>query len=197
MREHDPELRLWSEIEQARKTFDGNRLLLGKLFYELRNLYSERNSGGGRLTSGRGQFEEKIKERGYKPRRVREWINDYEVERGLRPAAESTAAKRKSRRSNSAEYQRGFNAAIRSTHAGIEDDPLTRLFELLPSRERQNIYRDLQAAVRLQERHLDHGDVECTRELIAAWEAVVERHFSEECTEGHGTVPVPVSAYTQ
>src|ERR1035438_1181794 len=104
----DAARRLWTAVEAAHKNFAANRRELGKLFFELKNLYSERaHSAARRLTSGRGVFEAEIKKRGYKPNRVREWVNDYEVEAGLRPPAESTRAKRAARRSNSDEYQIG------------------------------------------------------------------------------------------
>jgi hypothetical protein len=74
----DAELRLWNDIEALHKRLTTDRLELGKLFLQLRHLYSER-SAGLRLSSGPGSFEYEIKERGFKPNRVREWVNDYEV----------------------------------------------------------------------------------------------------------------------
>src|SRR5258708_40013161 len=95
---HDAGKRLWAEILAVHKSFAADKLQLGKLFCELRNLYSERNSGGGRLTYGHGTFEPEIKARGFSPRRVREWINDHEVATGLRRPTESESAKRGARR---------------------------------------------------------------------------------------------------
>ena len=37
----DAEIRLWTDIELLSKTHQANRLKLGRLFFELRNLYSE------------------------------------------------------------------------------------------------------------------------------------------------------------
>jgi hypothetical protein len=98
----DAESRIWAQIERLDGTPEERTVRaakLGKLFYQLRALYSERaDSAAGRLTSGHGVFQAEILERGYKPNRVRELVNDYEVQAGIRPATESTAAKRKSRR---------------------------------------------------------------------------------------------------
>lgn len=173
--EHDAEKRLWTDIERTRKSFDCDRLRLGKLFYQLRNLYSERgDTAARRLSSGHGVFQAEIVKRGFKPNRVREMINDWEVSEGLRAATESTAAKRKARRSNSAEYQRGYHDAIRSTHAALDDDPVTRFAALLP-------FSALKAAYRaaLQELHPDHGgSEERTKELISAWQEIERLHSS-------------------
>jgi len=173
---HDAEIRLWNEIEQAVKMFTDDRYRLGKLCFQLQNLYSERgNSGGGRRASGHGEFERQLLARGFKPRRVREWINDFLVSEGLLPATESTRAKRKARRSKSEEYQRGYRAAIRSTHASLEVDPLTRFAVLLP-------FCALEAAKRAGLQSLQ-GSVERTKELIAAWEEVKRLRESADAAE--------------
>lgn len=172
----DASERLWAEIERVSQDFHANRLRLGRLFLDLRNLYSERNSGGRRLNLGHGTFEEEIRKRGFNPRRVREWIIDFEVSVRLRSPSESTAAKRKARRSNSAEYQRGYHDAIRQTHASLDNDPLVRFAQLLP-------YSALKAAKQaaLQELHPDHGGSdERTRELLVAWKEIEELHASTE-----------------
>lgn len=174
---HDAEQRLWADVDRVRESFDCDRLQLGKLFCELRNLYSERaNSAARRLSSGHGIFQAEIVKRGFKPNRVREMIRDFEVSTGLRPTTESTAAKRKARRSNSAEYKRGYHDAIRSTHAALDDDPIISFAKLLP-------YGALKAAYRaaLQELHPDHGGSEDqTKELIRAWEEVERAHDSAD-----------------
>lgn len=183
----DAAWRLWAAVDEAHKHFAANRRELGKLFWQLKNLYSERaNSAARRLTSGHGVFQAEIKKRGYRPNRVREWICDYEVEAGLRPPAESTASKRKARRSNSDEYQRGYRAAIASTHAALEADPVAHFASLLPLS--QPVLQGLKSLYRaaLQELHPDHGgDEERTKALIAAWEAVEALHSPvadvEEC----------------
>ena len=132
--EHDAATRLWTAVERAHEGLAVRRHELGKLFFQLKNLYSERaNLAVRRLTSGHGVFQAEIEKRGYKPNRVREWICDYEVEAGLRPPAESTAAKRKARRVNpSAAYERGYQAAMNDFPAASREDPISRFAELLP-----------------------------------------------------------------
>jgi hypothetical protein len=175
--EHDAAVRLWTAVERAHEHFAANRRELGKLFFQLKNLYSERanNSAARRLTSGHGVFQIEIKKRGYKPNRVREWICDYEVEVGLRPPAEATAAKRKARRVNSsAEYGRGYQAAMNDFPTAPREDPVSRFAELLP-------FTALKAAFRkaLHELHPDHGGSnERTKALISAWEDVERLHCS-------------------
>lgn len=175
MTTHDPEIRLWREIESARKDYEANRLTLAKLFYQLRCLYSERSNcaAGRRSCDGHGTFQREILKRGFKPNRVREMINDYEVSIGLRPPAESTSAKRKARRSNS-EYQRGYRDAARSKFRAIASDPVTRFAALLPFYALRSAYR-----AALQELHPDHGgSVDRTTELIQAWKQVEQLHTS-------------------
>ena len=172
--EHDAAVRLWTAVGRAHKDLAANRRELGKLFFQLKNLYSERaNSAARRLTSGHGVFQIEIKKRGYRPNRVREWICDYEVEVGLRPPAESTAAKRQARRVNSsAEYERGYQAAMNDFPTASREDPLSRFAELLP-------FTALKAAYRaaLHELHPDHsGSEERTKALISAWEDVERLH---------------------
>jgi hypothetical protein len=122
MDEHDAEKRLWSHIECVYKDHESDRLKLGHLFLDLRLLYSERaNSGGHRRTSGgHGEFERQIKARGFAPRTVRGWITDYEVSAGLRPPGEATAAKRKARRDNTKEYERGYRDGWAAAMAEVE-----------------------------------------------------------------------------
>lgn len=175
--EHDAEKRILGDIERVRRNHQANRRELGRLFRDLQNLYSERNSGGMRLTSGHGQFEAKIKELGFKPRRVREWICDFEVSEGLRKPDESTAAKRRTRRSNSDEYRRGYQAAMKDEATASRykaEDPVSRFASLLTFHALKTAYRSA-----LQELHPDHGgDGERAAELIRAWEAVEQLHAS-------------------
>ena len=168
--EHDAATRLWTAVERAHEGFVVKRRELGKLFYQLKNLYSERaNSAARRLTSGHGVFQMEIKKRGYKPNRVREWICDYEVEIGLRPPAESTAAKRKARRVNpSAEYKRGYQAAMNDLPAASREDPVSRFAALLP-------FDALEAAFR-EALHYGGASEERTKALISAWEDVERLH---------------------
>lgn len=179
---HDAATRLWSEIGVAHTDFAKNKAKLGRLFYELRNLYSERaNSGGRRLTSGHGVFEQEIKARGFKPRRVREWVNDHEIAIGLRPPTQSTSAKRNARRqvtSHSAEYERGCRDTLRN-FPSLAMDPLSRFASLLPYGALKTAYRTA-----LHELHPDHGgSLERTRDLIAAWEAVEQLMQPSVCAD--------------
>jgi hypothetical protein len=184
---HDAADRLWSEIDAAHALLRVDRLQLGNLFLQLRNLYSDRNSGGNRLSSGHGTFEEEIRKRGYKPRRVREWITDYEVVEGLRPAAESTAAKREARRGRpqSAEYKRGFSAGQKSktnifedligSAFGVDSD-WSAFAKLLSHAEAKSAFRA--AAMRL---HPDRGgSVEDMTELNQLWEALEPMYLAKE-----------------
>ena len=170
----DAATRLWTAVERAHKDFAANRRELGKLFYQLKNLYSERaNSAARRLTSGHGIFQAEIQKRGYKSNRVREWVCDYEVEVGLRPPAESTAAKRNARRVNSsAEYERGHQAAMNDFPTASGEDPLSRFAALLPFAALKTAFRKA-----LHELHPDHGgSEERTKALISAWEEVELLH---------------------
>jgi hypothetical protein len=187
--EHDAGARLWASIELAHKNFAVNQRELGKLFVDLKNLYSERGTSqpGGRLTSGHGTFQAEIIKRGYKPNRVREWVVDYEVAIGLRLPAESTAAKRKARRPPSrAEFNRGYQAAMNDfpTAAAGESDPVSHFAALLPFGALRSAYR-----AALHEVHPDHGgSEERTKELIEAWEEVERLHRSVESEEIGGCV---------
>jgi hypothetical protein len=182
--QHDAAARLWASIELVHKNLAANVRELGKLFYELRNLYSERaNSAARRLSSGHGVFQAEIKRRGYKPNRVREWVNDHEVEIGLRPPAESTAAKRKARRPPSrAEFDRGYQAAMHDfpTAAAGGSDPVAHFANLLPYAALRSAYRTA-----LQELHPDHGgSEERTKALISAWKEVERLHSSMDSDTG-------------
>jgi len=182
----DAAARLWASIERAQKNFSGHQRELGRLFYELRNLYSERaNSAARRLASGHGVFQAEIIKRRYKPNRVREWIVDYEVSIGLRPPAESTAAKRKARRPYSrAEFDRGYQAAMDDfpTMAGDGSDPIAQFANLLPYAALKSAYRTA-----LQELHPDHGGSgERTKALISAWKEVERLHNSMESADTGG-----------
>jgi len=188
--QHDAGARLWALIEVAHKNFAACRRELGKLFYELRNLYSERGTSqpGGRLTSGHGTFQAEIIKRGFKPNRVREWIVDYEVAIGLRRPAEATSAKRKARHQPSTEYSRGYQAAMSdfSTAAAGGSFPVAQFANLLPYAALKTAYR-----AALQELHPDHGGSgERTKALISAWKEVEKEHSSVEFedTGGHARV---------
>ena len=179
----DAAVRIWASIERANQHFTTHRRELGRLFFELKNLYSERaNSAARRLSSGHGVFQAEIKQRGYKPNRVREWVNDHEVEIGLRPPTEATAAKRKARRQPSEEYSRGYRAAMSDfpTAAGDVADPVAHFANLLPYAALKTAYR-----AALQELYPDHGGSEArTKALISAWKEVERLHTSMESDAG-------------
>jgi hypothetical protein len=151
MSEHDAERRILGEMERVYKNYGANRLELGKLAIQLQNLYSERNCGGGRRSSGHGEFERELKARGFSPRRIRECIADYEVSIGVRPATESTSAKREARR-------------VRATQ---KPEPLIAFVALLPFEAAQAVYHTAVKVIGANERSR-------RRELDLAWERVLE-----------------------
>jgi hypothetical protein len=181
----DAATRLWTEIEAVNANLALNRRLIGSLFLQLRNLYSERarSEPPGRLSSGHGTFEVEIKKRGFRPNRVREWINDYEVAKGLRPASESTAAKRKARRDSSAEYRRGLRDG--QNFAQLDDvasDPWAGFARLLSHAEARTAFRS--AAMRL---HPDHaGDSDLMARLNQLWAQLEPLYVAKEAA---GCVP--------
>jgi hypothetical protein len=67
----------WMEIDQLTSGTKANRYALGCAFKKLRDIYSEKNIGGNRRTSGHGTFEMECEQRGYPARTVRGWIADY------------------------------------------------------------------------------------------------------------------------
>lgn len=148
---------LWYRIAELTPGTEINRLSLGQCFHELRFLYSDRNSGGRRLSSGHGTFEIEIRKRTkYSPRAVRDMIADYLANLCGGP---STTAKRKARR---------FSKVSSSP------DPLTEFARLLPFKAVRSAYRV--AALLL---HPDHGgSTERMQELNHAWKRV-EVSFNE------------------
>jgi hypothetical protein len=161
----DAEKRICAEIAAVRDRHDRDERQLGRLFLEYQCLLSERShSAARRLSPRKGAFEAKIKQLGFRPNRVREWITDHRVRVGLLPPEASTAAKRKARRQRKA---RGADISFFS----VATDPICRFAVLLP-------YSALRAAYRaaLHELHPDHGgSLERTQELIAAWESMFPR----------------------
>jgi len=126
---------LWYRIRELSPGSDANRLALGQAFQALRALYSDRNSGGVRPTSGHGTFEAELRKRTkYSPRAVRDMISDYEANLRGEP---STAAKRKARR---------------RAEASSVADVLIEFARLLPYCAAQAAYRE---AAKLY--HPDHG----------------------------------------
>ncbi len=84
---------LWMSIEQL-VPGRASRIAVGREFHELQRIYSEKNIGGNRRTSGHGTFEKECELRGYPPRTVRGWIADYKA--GL--AGAPTEAQKRSAR---------------------------------------------------------------------------------------------------
>jgi hypothetical protein len=84
----------WMTVDRLTAGTKINRLWLGEAFRALRDIYSDRNIGGNRRTSGHGTFERECQQRGYKPRTVRDLIADYEAFLSGKPSA---AKKRKAR----------------------------------------------------------------------------------------------------
>ena len=91
---YDDVVGLWARIDELTAGTKVNRLSLGETFRKLRDLYSDRNIGGNRRSSGHGTFEKECQQRRYKPRTVRDLIVDYEAFLSGKP---STAEKRKAR----------------------------------------------------------------------------------------------------
>jgi hypothetical protein len=140
--------RLWTRVEEL-SPGTRNRLALGQAFQELRSLYSERNSGGHRLTSGHGSFETEIRKRSkYSARAVRDMIADFESNLRGEP---STSAKRKARR------------RVKISSAS---DPVSEFARLLPFQVAQAAYR---AAAKMY--HPDRGGNNCKMQALnVAWE---------------------------
>jgi hypothetical protein len=148
---HDAETRLWSQIAEWRERLFANHCELGRLFSDLRRLYSERgNSGDSRRSSFRhGTFEREVKERGYSSRRVREWISDYEAATTGNP---TNASKRKARR---------------VAKSALSQDVLSAFAALLPFEAAQAAFRE---AARIF--HPDHGgNARRMQQLNDAWKA--------------------------
>jgi hypothetical protein len=148
----DTREQLWDKIHEL-SPGPHNRLALGRAFFELRHLYSDRNSGGHRLTSGHGLFESEIQKRSrFSSRAVRDMIFDFEAHLNGGP---STAAKRKLRR------------------AKLPVDALTEFVRLLPFHAAQVAYRE---AAKLY--HPDHGGSnKKMQQLNFAWERA-RNHFT-------------------
>jgi hypothetical protein len=152
--------RLWKAIEIVHADLVADRLELGKLFLQVRNLFSDRNSGGHRLTSGHGSFEHEIRLRGYKPRSVRQWITDLEAHRTGTP---TSSEKRKSSRQCNTSAK-----AAADVFSGVQNPALTRFTALLPHKAAQSAYRE---AAKLF--HPDHGgDGKKMQELNSLWDEV-------------------------
>lgn len=149
---------LWAEVKALTPGTVANRLALGQRFRDLRAIYSDRNIGGRRLTSGHGS-EEEIRRRGYKPRSVRQWIADFEAALSGKPLASD---RRKERR-------------MRARTVTISD-ALTAFVALLPFRAIHAAYRE--AAKQLHPNH--GGDEQKMRQLNELWQQVRTRFVTEE-----------------
>jgi len=114
--------RLWKSLELVSQDLTHDRLTMGRVGLELRNLYSERsNSADRRRSSGHGSFEAELRKRGYKPNRIREAIRDYRVSIGELPQSESTTAKRAARSKPSTDYERGYKDGTKSTKDALDE----------------------------------------------------------------------------
>ena len=96
-------VRLWMTIDRLTAGSKINRLELGKAFGNLRDIYSDRNFGGNRRTSGHGCFEQECLERGYKPRTVRDLIAHYEAFLSGKPSPSEKRKARAARKSQTIE----------------------------------------------------------------------------------------------
>ena len=144
----EEEATLWTEIAALTPGTVTNRLALGQRFRELRRIFSDRNSGGHRLTFGHGVFEEEIRRRGYRPRTVRGWIQDFESAVAGKPLS---SEKRRAR-------------LMRSKASSIPD-PLAEFAALLPLAAAQTAFR---MAARIL--HPDvGGDERRMQQLNDAW----------------------------
>ena len=91
---YDEILVLWADIDELTAGTKINRVTLGRTFRQLRDIYSNRNIGGNRRTSGHGTFEMECQQRRYEPRTVRDLIAEDEAFLSGKPSA---AEKRKAR----------------------------------------------------------------------------------------------------
>jgi hypothetical protein len=160
--------RLWKSFELAHLDLEHDRLAVGRLGLELRNLYSERsNSADRRRSSGHGSLEAELRKRGYKPNRIREAVRDYRVSIGELPPSESTKAKRAARSKPSTDWHRGFSAGLHAQqHTAGHDTELLAFARLLTYAEAKTVFRTM--AMRL---HPDHGgDAEAMQRLNSIWE---------------------------
>jgi hypothetical protein len=123
----------WTAIGLISADIQADTLKLGALFLKLRDLYSDRNSGGHRLTSGHGVFEQEIQQRGYKTRTVRQWIGDFQAHQ---IGAPSSSAKRAARR------------RTQKTSVKTYTDAVVRFASILPYAAAKAAYRE---AAKMQE----------------------------------------------
>lgn len=153
--------RAWYRVQELTPHSPANRFALGQAFHELRALYSDRNSGGRRLTSGHGSFEAELRKRTkYSVRTVRDMIADFEAHQRGGPST----AQRKSQR------RRQLAAAT---------DPLTAFARLLPYPAAKAAYREAAKAC-----HPDHGGSNVAMQrLNAAWERA-QPHLQGAVIEG-------------
>jgi hypothetical protein len=150
--------KLWAEVKALTHGTAANRLALGQRFRELRAIYSDRNFGGQRLTSAHGSFEEEILKRGYRPRTVRGWIQDFEAALVGKPLSSDNRKRRRMRSS-----------------ATVSTDPLSAFFALLPFSAAHAAYREASKLF-----HPDHGgDEQKMQRLNELWQQV-EAHYQAQ-----------------
>jgi hypothetical protein len=177
--------RLWKSLELVSQDLTHDRLTMGRVGLELRNLYSERsNSAGRRRSSGHGSFEAELRKRGYKPNRIREAIRDYRVSIGELPQSESTKAKRAARSMPSADFKHGWQAAreyFLDTEAQPNDE-YALFARTMNHAEAKAVFRAM--AKRL---HPDHGgSAERMATLNNLWERLEPHYLATTRTK-----PVP------
>ena len=154
----DAARRLLSAIQTLYADHQRHAAELGKLCFQLRNLYSERaNSSGSRTSPGHGIYCAELKKLGIPRQRAAEWVRDHEVKVGLRKPAESTVAKQKARRQRERQ---------------VCSDPVSSFAALLPFEALQSAYR---VAAKLFHPDLG-GDSEQMKRLNAVWKQA-EEHF--------------------
>ena len=140
---HDAANRLWTSARKIYDRTEVDRALLGKVFYDLRNLYSERATpAASRRSSGHGTFEAEVKKRKYDPRRVRELVADYEATQQGKP---TTAAKQKIRREKQAADSKTKTQALKlpATPAGSKPHGSTSQYtplEKMPPAECRKLF---------------------------------------------------------
>jgi hypothetical protein len=142
--------REWAKVEAIKRDLEQDRIAMGRAFNRLRELYSDRNSGGRRLTSGHGDFEKQCIKRGHKPRTVRGYIKDFHAsENGSLSESQKRAARRKKSQPRIAQ--------------GAEQ--LARFAALLPFEVARDAYHEAAKAY-----HPDRGGSEERMQLLnAAW----------------------------
>jgi hypothetical protein len=150
-------LTLWMSIERLTAGTKVNRLELGETFRQLRDIYSDRNLGGNRRTSGHGTFEKECLDRGYKPRTVRDLIADYEA---FLSGESSAAEKRKERQQSGLKADLAKNPTVDPIPEAPALPEAARVHE-----EAQKIYGSSGIGPTRQNRHLAQKMLRAARSM--------------------------------